>query len=103
MRKIVKSKTGISLPKVVMDDLDYLAFVTRASRSAVLAAVVGDIVHEAVRGLRESERLSHESPDGCSKLTGITSDVVKAIFAYKSASVGGLELDFSSLSDSHAE
>lgn len=100
MKKIAKAKTGISLPKEIMDDLDFLASVTHSSRSAVLAAVVGDIVHVAVLSLKESQRLSHLAPDGKAPIDEIAQHVLKAIFAYKSAAVGGLALDFSALDDS---
>lgn len=103
MKKVAKSKTGISLPKEIMDDLDFLASVTHSSRSAVLAAVVGDVVHEAVLSLKESQRLSLNAPDGKAPIGEIAQHVLKAIFAYKSAAVGGLALDFSALDDSRAQ
>lgn len=97
MKKPSMTRTGVYLPKSVISDLDFLASVTHTSRSVVVSALVSDVASEAVKGLKESQRLSSLSSDGKAKIEGVASDVLRSIFASKTAAIGGLDVDLSFL------
>ena len=67
-------KTGFTLPKPLVDDLDYLAVCTHSSRSAVLVAALERYLPDVLDSFKEAVYLAQQSPDRGLVLDSIASD-----------------------------